>query len=454
MITVAVAAAVPAEFSLTALAIGVVLLVVNGWFTATEIALLAARSGRIDEAAQAGDRRAAWASKALRDLRTSFSATQIGVTMSSLGLGVVAEPALAALLLRWLAPLGIADTVIRPVAVGIALALVVFLHMVVGDMAPKNLAIAKAERVVLAVARPFGMFVAVCKPLIVVLNAASLAVLRALRVTPAQSHQLVHTADELRLVVTDAGQQGTLGSDDTQMLSAALRLETLTAQAAMTPRSDVVAVPADTTMPDVEATCRDHGVTRLVIYDDGIDDVVGMLNVKDLIISSEEDGASHAVAHTARDLLRPLMAIPGSRRLDQLLHDMRADGQHAALVIDEHGATAGLITLEDILEELVGDIVDEFDDEGEAVVSDRRWVVDGTLRRDELDRLTGLVLEGDNATVSGWMVEQLGRLPVRGDRHVIDGWRLTVLSVEGRRAGRIEIVAPRRRPSPVVGDDG
>jgi len=445
-------AAVPqmatAEFSVWALAAAVVLLVINGAFTATEIGLLAVRPARIERAHQEGDRRAEWALKALGDLQTSFSATQLGVTMSSLGLGVIAEPAVAALFVGWLELTGLPEGVTLVIAVALALAVVVFLHMVVGDMAPKNLAIARAEDVVLGVARWFGWFVLVFKPLIVVLNVTSTVVLRLLRTSPVEGHQLVHTADELALVVTDSVEQGTIHSDDAAVLGAALRLGSITAQSAMTPRTDLAAVPADATLGEIVAAAVDSGHTRLVVYSGDLDNAVGIVHVKDVIVLDEVQ----ANTITAAELLRPLAAIPPSRTLDLLLADMREDGQHAVLVVDEFGSTIGLITMEDVLEELVGDIIDEFDDDEPPLVgSDQRWVVPGTMRRDELERLTGLSLEGVSETVSGWIVEHLGRLLKAGDAAVVDGWRLKVLNLEGRRAGRIEIIAPRRGPISATG---
>ncbi|MEX0592303.1 MAG: hemolysin family protein [Nitriliruptoraceae bacterium] len=429
-----------AEFSVGAIVVAVVLLVVNGAFTATEIGLLAARPARIERAHQEGDRRAEWALKALGDLQTSFSATQLGVTMSSLGLGVIAEPAVAALLVRWLEPTGLPEGATLVIAVTLALAVVVFLHMVVGDMAPKNLAIARAEDVVLVVARWFGWFVAVFRPLIIVLNVTSTVVLRVLRTDPVEGHQLMHTADELALVVTDSVEQGMIPSEDAGVLGAALRLGSITAQSAMTPRTDLAAVPAEALLDDIVATAVASGHTRLIVYSGDLDNAIGIVHVKDVIVLDEDQ-----TTITAAELLRPLAAIPPSRSLDLLLADMREDGHHAMLVVDEFGSTIGLITMEDVLEELVGDIIDEFDDDDPSLVaSDQRWVVPGTMRRDELERLTGLCLEGVSETVSGWTVEHLGRLLKAGDTAVVDGWRLRVLNLEGRRAGRIEIIAPRR----------
>ncbi len=432
-----------ATFSPWALLVGVALLIANGTFTATEIALLATRRGRIESAADEGDRRASAALRSLRDLSTTFSGTQLGVTLSSLGLGAVAEPAVASALVRLMGASALPDALVPGLAVAIALAIVVFLHMVVGDMAPKNLALARPEEVALALARPFRLFVAAFKPLIIVLRAASHVVLRLLRVEPVAEHKLVHTPEELALVLTDSRQRGAIAAQDANVMGAALRLTSTTAGAAMTPRVDLVALSDESTVDELLEVAAETGVTRVPIYHGDLDAVVGVVHVKDAIVQGEVARTEGSVM----PLLRPILAVPAARDLERLLREMLAGRHHALLVVDEFGATAGLLTLEDVLEELVGDIADEFDERPQDVRRDTRvWTVAGTTRRDELERLTGLDLQATQAeTVSGWMVEQLGRLLDAGDVVVTDqGWQLHVMSVEHLRAGEIEVRAPAR----------
>jgi CBS domain containing-hemolysin-like protein len=438
--------AVHGTFSPTALVLGVVLLVANGGFVAAEISLLAARRTRIESAAESGDPRAARALKALTELSVTFSGAQLGITMCSLGLGVVAEPAVEVLVAGWLGATALPAGLVPVLAFAIALSLVVFLHMVVGEMAPKNLALARAEAVALRLARPFGWFVTAFRPLIVVLNAAANGLVRLVRVEPVDEHRLVHTPEELTLALAESRQLGTISAQDALVMDAALSLAEIDAEGAMTPRVDLAALPDTARVDEVLAVAVETGHTRIPIYHEDIDHIVGLVHVKDVLIRDDAD----LTALSIPELLRPIPAVPESRDLEQLLRDMLDDRSHAVLVVDEFGGTAGMLTLEDVLEELVGEIIDEFDAEQHAHRAEEQvWVVPGTMRRDELERLNGLELEGDAETVSGALVEVLGRLLERGDAVVTgEGWRLTVLSLEGRRAGEIEVRAPESSRPP------
>jgi CBS domain containing-hemolysin-like protein len=422
-------------FSLTAVLVGVALLLANGVFVAAEIGLLASRRALIEELADDGDRRAQRAMQALRELSVTFSGAQLGITLSSLGLGAVAEPAVAALVADLLQ-----DTVVPPgavpaIAFAVALSLVVFLHMVIGEMVPKHLALSRAETVALAIARPFGWFVTLLRPLILALNAAANLLVRLVRVEPVDEHGLAHTPEELALAVAESRQLGTINPQDAQVMGAALQLATIDAEAAMTPRVDLMALPDTASPAEVLAMAAATGHTRLPVFHDDIDHIVGLVHVKDVLIDERED-------RSLTDLLRPIPAVPGTRDLEGLLRDMLDDRSPAVLVLDEFGGTAGLLTLEDVIEELVGEIEDEFDATRHVRrQGDRVWVVPGMLRRDELQRLAGVQLAmGEAETVSGWMVERLERLLEVGDRlRTDDGWQLTVRTLEGRRAGDVEV---------------
>ena len=432
-------AAAHGTFSVTAVLLGLVLLIANGFFVAAEIALLAARRARIEEAADRGDPRGRRALKALTELSVTFSGAQLGITMCSLGLGAVAEPAVAALFAGWLGATALPAGAVPLVAFALALSVVVFLHMVFGEMAPKNLALARAEAVSLRLARPFGWYVAAFRPLILLLNGAANLLVRLVRVEPVDEHKLVHSPEELALALAESHDLGTIAPQDARVMGAALRLQRIDAEAAMTPRVDLSALPDTASGQEVLDLAAETGFTRLPVYHEDIDHIVGLVHVKDVLMRESLEGLQ------VSQLLRPIPAVPESRDLEQLLRDMRGSRAHAVLVVDEFGGTAGVISLEDVLEELVGEIEDEFDEERHAVASEERvWVVPGTMRRDEAERLTGGWLPGGEAeTVSGAMVEELGRLLDRGDHVETDGgWRLTVLSLEGRRAGEVEIRGP------------
>lgn len=440
-------------FQPVALLVGLLLLLANGFFVAAEIALLAARRARIEERAEAGDPRAVRALGALRELSVTFSGAQLGITMASLGLGAVAEPAVASLLSELMGGLALNPTMRAVLAFAVALSIVVFLHMVVGEMAPKNLALARAEEVSLRVARLFGWFVTLFRPLIVGLNATANGLIRLVGVEPVDEQKLVHSPDELLLALRESRRHGTVQPQDARVMSAVLRLAEIDAEAAMTPRVDLVALPAAESPERVLAVAGETGLTRLPVYLGDLDRVIGIVNVKDVLIRDPEE----LEQRTLTDLLRPLPAVPESRDLERLLHEMRTERLHAVLVVDEYGGTAGLVTLEDVLEELLGEIEDEFDTEsaGADHPAKRVWIVPGTLRRDELRRLTGCELTGGEAeTVSGVVTERLGRLVRRGDRiETEDGWRLRVVDVGRHRAAEVEVLAPEGWEPP-AGEDG
>lgn len=438
-----------AGLDVVALLIGLALLVANAFFVAAEIALLAARRARVEQLAEQGDPRARRALAALEELSVTFSGAQLGITMASLGLGAVAEPAVAAALIGPLEGLGLSAGASGPVALVIALTIVVFLHMVLGEMVPKNLALAGAETLALRVARVFGWYVTLFRPLILLLNAAANGLVRLTGTEPIEEIGLVHTPDELQLALRESRRHGQLAPPDARVLAAALQLAEIDAEAAMTPRTDLISAAAGSTVEEILELAAATGHTRFPVTDGDLDHVVGMVHVKDLLIADEEELAGR----TAGDLVRPLPAVPESRDLEHLLVSMREERNHAALVVDEYGGTAGLLTLEDVIEELVGDIADEFDTEEQPARNEEgAWVVPGTFRRDELERLAGMSLpEGEAETVSGVLTEELGRLLGRGDVLEVDGWRLRVLTMEGRRAGQVEVVAP---PDPALDQPG
>lgn len=430
-------------FSWWALVLGLVLLIANGFFVAAEISLLAARRARVEELADAGDPRARRALAALQELSVTFSGAQLGITMASLGLGAVAEPAVAALFDQWLGATALSAGARSAVAFGLALAVVVFLHMVVGEMAPKNLALTQAEATSLRIARLFSWFVTLLRPLIVALNATANGLVRLVGVEPVDEFKLVHTPDELRLALRESRRHGTLEVADVRTLTAVLRLGELDAAHAMTPRVDLDLVAHTAPVDEVLQRAGDTGHTRFPVVRADVDDIIGLVHVKDALLVESGDAAM-----TAAELLRPIPAVPESRNLEELLRDMQAERHHAVLVVDEFGGTAGLLTLEDVIEELVGDIADEFDPGQQPVRAAGAgiWVVPGTLRHDELQALAGLALPpGEAETVSGYLTERLGRLLRRGDEVEVNGWRLRVRSLEGRRAGEVEVTAPPRR---------
>jgi CBS domain containing-hemolysin-like protein len=421
----------------------VVLLVVTAVFVAVETGLVAVRRGRIEELAAADDRRAVRALTALDELPVSVTAAQLLVSAAAVGLGALIEPLVGVPLRELLSRTPVPDAAVTGLALTIAVVAVALLHTILGVLVATHLAIARPEAVTLALARPVAVVVAVLRPVILLLRAAADLVVRLLRSTPVTDHQLAHTPAELARAVVEARDRGTITPAEAQVMRAALELAELTAGAAMTPRVDLETLPDTATGAEALARAHATGFTRFPVHHRDVDDVVGLVHVKDLLTDPDPAALDRPIS----EVLRPIVAVSSTRDLEHLLADMLAQRAHAVLVVDEFGGTAGLLSLEDVLEELVGEIADEYDDEDQPVAADERvWRVAGTTRRDELARLCTLELDAEDAeTVSGWLVEQLERLLVPGDAvTTADGWRLTVLDLDGRRAGEVEVRAPER----------
>ncbi|QBI21445.1 HlyC/CorC family transporter [Egibacter rhizosphaerae] len=426
--------------SLSAIALGIGLLLANGLFVAAEFALLAARRARIEQLAEDGSFAARSALAGLQQLSMMLAGAQLGITMASLGLGAVAEPAVHAWLDGILAETAIPRPVSATASLVLALGLVIFLHLVVGEMAPKSWAISAPERAILLLAVPFRGFVWVLGPFIRLLNAASNAVVRSFGVEPQDELAMAHAPGDLALLLEESARQGTLPRDQETLLSRAIDLSGLDAEAAMVPRTDIWAVDAAADPETIEEVARRSGRSRLPVMDGGLDQPVGVVHVKDALTLTDDE-RSH---RTAQSLARQTLYAPESRPLEDLLVDMRDQRRHLVFVVDEFGSVTGLVTLEDVLEELIGEFYDE-SDRRERIHrrADGVWLVPGTLRPDELAAQTGLQLPpGEWETVAGYLMASLGRLPQTGDGVEHEGTRLEAAVVDGHRVVQVAVSPP------------
>jgi CBS domain containing-hemolysin-like protein len=423
-------------------------LIANGFFVGAEFALIAARRTRIEQLSAEGNARAATALASIRELSFMLAGAQLGITMASLGLGFVAEPAVAHAIESGLQ--GVVDLpegLLHSISFVVALGIVVFFHMVVGEMAPKNIAIAEPERTALWLALPMRLYVNVLRPFIHLLNALANGALRLMRVEPIDEVTSVHSSQEIATMIVEAGEGGMLEEFKQHLLSGAIELGARDAGAAMVPRTEITAVPSTATPADVERVVVESGHSRIPVFSEDIDHVLGFIHAKDLlrVPDNERDSVLRS------DLFRQMLIVPESRKLRPLLIDMRRERRHLALVIDEHGGTAGIVTLEDLLEELVGEIRDEYDvrELGVERLDERRYLVPGSLRIDETAARLGVELpEGDYETVAGFLMDRLGRIPTRRDAVEHDGWRLRVRSMQRRRVVQVLIEPARSRSGP------
>jgi CBS domain containing-hemolysin-like protein len=438
--------------TLPALAAGVVLLALNGFFVAAEFALLAARRSRIEQLASEGDRRARHALRGIKELSLMLAGAQLGITVCSLLLGAVAEPAIAHLLEDVIEGIGeVPDGVRHGIAFAVALSVVVFLHMVVGEMAPKSWAIAHPESSALTLARPFRAFALLVRPAIALLNLMANGLVRLVGVEPQPELATAHAPSDLLLLLEESAGHGSIAAEEHRLLSRSLELSGLDAGAAMTPRRDIVAVEEWAKASDVAILARTSGRSRILVHGGDLDHVVGAVHAKDILLVDPPDRAGV----TAGELARPVPATHEHHRLEDLLVEMRVGHQMLTVVVDEHGVVVGIVTLEDVLEELIGDFEDETDRPGHRSRRIREGVfhLDGGLRPDELDEDTGVHLpDGDWDTVAGYIMATLDRVPVVGDEVDVDGSTLRVTGVDGYAITemRLELGPP---PPPADPDD-
>jgi CBS domain containing-hemolysin-like protein len=420
--------------------LGAVLLLVlaNAFFVAAEFALVAVRRSKIDQMVVEGDRRAKVVQGALVDLDRYISGTQLGITLASLALGWIGEPALAVLVDRGLAAIGFAaPSAVSHSAAAITTAFIIitFLHIVLGELAPKSMAIAAPEQVSKWVARPLIFFSTIVSPAIWVLNGTANRLLRLFGVGPVSESSHVHSPEELRLLVMQARAHGTLDESDSMMLAGVFDFHEKRARDVMRPRTEVAALQKDSTVEEVWDTVRRERYSRYPVYGEDLDDMVGVFLAKDLWLHEGD------TAFVLADFLREPLYVPDTRPAERVLDDLRRTRAHMAVVLDEYGGTAGILTLEDLVEEVIGDINDEYDQatrmaletDGILELAGSMSIVD--VRSDYKLRIP----EGDWSTLGGYVFARLGRLPVMGDRAKFPDGELEVVAMDGRRVAAVRV---------------
>jgi CBS domain containing-hemolysin-like protein len=409
-------------------------------FVAAEFSLTTLERSQIDSHVNTvGDRRARQVQRAHRTLSFQLSGAQLGITITTLVTGYIAQPALAVLIAPPLLGLGLPNSWAAAIALVIALALATGLSVVFGELVPKNLAIARPLSTARTVAGVQTTFSRVFRWLINGLNSLANWIVRGLGVEPAEELRSARSPDELRALVSSSAAHGTLDQGTAALLTRAIRFTDRVAEDLMTPRVQVKALPSTATVRDLVATALHTGFSRFPVYGRDLDEVHGVVHVKQAFAVPVPDRA----ATTMADLARPVLTVPESLDGDALLARLRASGSQLSVVVDEYGGTAGIVTLEDLVEEIVGDVRDEHDQVGPGPVHPLgadSWLVSGLLRADELVEATGFVLpDGDYETLAGLVLERLGRIPVVGDELDLDGWRLTVMRRERNRIAELRL---------------
>jgi CBS domain containing-hemolysin-like protein len=417
------------------------LVALNGLFVAAEFAFVKLRATKVESMVQEGKVSAGLVKEATGNLDAYLAVCQLGITVSSLGLGALGEPAIAVLIDPLLAPF-LPESIVHAVAFAIGFAIITFLHVVFGELAPKSIAIAKTEGASQFVAPFMKFFYYIFLPGTWLFNGTANIFVRALGIPPASETEDTHSEDELRMIIGQSTRQGVLEEDEESMLKAVIELEETRAREIMVPRPNVVALPADMELKELISVAAEENYTRYPIYeDDSMERIIGMVHIKDVLRAVETEGNLEADL-TSRDLMREVLTVPENRRIDEILEDFQEKELQMAIVIDEWGSFEGLFTIEDILEEIVGEIRDEFDEEEPAIrkLNDGSYSIDGRapiqLANDALD---SRFESEDFDTIGGLVLGHLGRPPEVGDEILLDGYTLRVDEVDGPRVAQVVI---------------
>jgi len=413
-----------------ALVVFVVLLLVNAFFVAAEYAFVRVRGTQLQELIEVGSARARKAMRILLSLDSYISAIQLGVTFAALGIGLVGEPAVARVIEPAFEPLG-APVVVSVLSFLIAFALVTYATVVLAELAPKYLALERALQLALWTAYPLDLFHSLMRPFINVINGSAFGVLRLFGVRPGVEAQ-VHSAEELRMLVAASTKNGILQESERILVGNALDFAETLVRQVMVPRTEIVAIPDDSTVDGVVQLLQQSPFTRLPVYREDLDHIVGVVHVKDVV------GA--APARAVSELMRKPLYLPETAHLDRALAQFRRERVQLAIVIDEFGGTAGLVTLEDVIEELVGEVQDEFDREAPMLREESGvYLINGLMTLPDVrERLALDLADEPYDTVGGMIFGRLGRLAQVGDSVDVEGYRFTVTAVAGRRVAQVK----------------
>jgi CBS domain containing-hemolysin-like protein len=423
------------------------LVLANGFFVASEFALVGVRRTRIQMLAEGGNHQAQRLLELLDHLNAYISATQLGITMASLALGWVGEPVFAHMLEAPLEGL-VSDTVRHTIAFVVAFSVITFLHIVLGELAPKTLALERAERTALAIAWPMQLFYKLFRWPIRVLDWAGMRTVRLFGLHPTGEHASVYTDEELRHLIEISGKSGQIEPDEQRLINRVFDFTDADVRVAMVPRLAVEGLPLTATLEEARRVFRASGYSRLPVYREKLDEVVGVLHRKDLEPFLDQRQPAEFSLET---LLHPPLFLPATARLGQALRQMQSTRTHLSFVVDEHGGLEGIVTIEDLLEEIVGEINDEYDEEARSQIIKEggSYLLDGALAVRDANRRLGLKLpeETGYTTLAGFLQAATGRLLREGEVVDHDGAKFTIERVERRRIRRVRYLPNRAAAS-------
>lgn len=417
------------------------LILANAFFVAGEFAIVAVERAKVERRANEGDPQARRVLKSLRNLSFELSGAQLGITVTSLALGAIAEPTIARLLEPLLAAAPwIPRGVVLPLSLGLALVMAVATQMVFGELVPKNLAIARPYRSAIWFGIPMQVVNRAVRPLIVFLNNAANGTVRRLGIEPREELAGVRSMEELELMIRSSGDEGRIDDDEMELLTRAITFTEKVAADAMVPRVNLVAINRNDPVSHLRRLAATTGHSRFPVVGDDLDEVLGIVHIKDTLAIAESRLSSTQVA----DIAEPALVVPESASLESLLTLLQSEGRGMAVVVDEYGGTAGVVTVEDLLEELLGEIEDEHDPPVGSPELVEGAEIPGLLHRHETEELTGFEWpEGRYETLGGFLVSRLGRFPREGEVVDLGDYAFEVIRMDGHRIDQVRLL---RRP--------
>lgn len=440
------------EYILLNIFVVALLLLTNGFFVASEFALVNVRQTKMAQLAKDGNKTAELVCAEIDHLDKYIAAVQLGITIASIGLGWVGEATLASILeplLDWL-PYVEKTIAVHSVATGIAFAVITFMHVVIGELMPKSIALQYPERTALFIANPMKHIADLFKPFIYLLNGFGNFLLKLIHISPATSSHSVHTPEEIGMIIDASYNEGILNETEKDMLQNIFEFSDKDAKQIMVPRPDMVAIPMDITFDELEKIILSNQYTRYPVYEEDLDHVAGLLHVKDLYAMT-----ANKQEFNLKSMLREVKFFPETVSLDKLIREFKTSKVQMAIIVDEFGGTSGLITLEDILEEIVGEVQDEFDTDEEAnitKVGDDEYIANGIMRIDEFANYFDKEIpeEEDVETIAGIIFKRLDRIAEVNDSVEFDDFILTVMELDGTRIVKIKVT---KKPIEVVEEE-
>lgn len=423
-----------------------ILVLLNGFFVAAEFSLVKVRQSRLTQLVKEGNRRATYALKVNHRLDTYLSATQLGITLASLGLGWVGEPAISELLIEPLMySMGVSDeTLIRSISVAVGFAIITFLHIVIGELAPKSLAIQKSEASSLWLSAPLLFFYRLFFPVIWLLNSAANGLLKMMGIEPASEAEAAHSEEEIRILMNESAKSGVIDKDEMKLMDNLFNFADMLAREVMLPRTDMDCLYTNLSWEENMKIVAETKHSRYPVAVEDKDQIIGFVHLTDLLLP--EPGRPLVL----EEMVRPILNVPESMEVSHVLKLMQKKHSQVTLVVDEYGGTAGLLTAEEILEEIVGDLHDEFEDERDEVerIAEGIYSVDGRLLIEEVNDLMGIEIEDDEVdSIGGWLFKELDGVPAKGKKMRVENVLFEIAEASRLRITRVKVIrVPDKKP--------